>query len=231
MSTSTWYAQSGYSVATALAEMPGVPEPILIAGGGPLWLVEDGKVTEIEVADSGGCRLLVLEVDRAGRLGSTPRSVQEAALCWRVGRGMEERKLFPPYDLLEMRWVNGLDPVPGATASWNATVYGTPFGELSITFQVVDGIPLTVAPGVSNNAEVSLSYQYHHHLQVRAGQREVVHLVGPGDRLEGDFDVLMMIAGLTASASWSQARAISATRLDDLVTMSSLVARLGDDLR
>lgn len=134
----------------------------------------------------------------------------DSAQAWVVGNREVAPRLVPPLDLCDLRWAADLPEVPRATVHWATTVTGTPFGDLSITYRVVDGRPLEVGPGVANDVDAWFRVPARRFVAARSGRISVPEMISEGGDLGGDFDAVLVIAGLLETPPWVEAR-----RLDE----------------
>jgi hypothetical protein len=115
-------------------------------------------------------------------------------------------KQFPPTDLLDLSWARNLSQLVGVDVTYSLTTCSDVFGDSSLTIRVRDGIACEVVEGVADDAEVHFGVELRNHLLSRCGLITVAEAIGDTGTIDGEFDSLLLIAGLLETPTWVHSR-------------------------
>lgn len=184
--------------------------------GATYFRIESGNVAHSEPDATD------LVVDAAGAHAETS-SVDESTDAWGIGAlellvGKDSGQLspLPPYDLMDLSWTAQLERLSHVDAVWTTHHPAAGLGDLSVTYDVREGIPVAVSPGTDDRAEAVFTIPWIDSVRARAGIIGPIQGLGSAGSLEGSLDLALLIGGLIERADWRLARHIDAHRYSAL---------------
>lgn len=160
--------------------------------GGRLVAWDAGEVSSMR------CPTVTLKTDLPGVRLPCPSPGAESwseAAAWRFGWERGETSPCPPLGRPMVGGHGDRETWPGATANVAIVVHGTPFGSVSVKWEVVDGLVREVHPLVSSGADVVLELPLAA-VVANAGKSAILGFGHPGCVVRGPPDLVMMVGGL-----------------------------------
>lgn len=167
------------------------------------------------------------QVSQAGAEASpTLRLVRDAGSRWLALDRHGREHLLPPFDE-RMSAFNLVRFPPRLDVSWRWTLYGGPFGDVSVRYRVSGGRLLEVSSIHASQEQPGVSFDLHtpyrRALEFRLGRVTPAEFVLPPATMTGDVAVAMMVEGFIGDG-WDASASAPAEILEPLMKLSDELA-------